>query len=335
MGKRVTRSPTPHDDYADRLKSGWESRRLAYRESEELLGLPVVCLFTSFRFWDGMIDDEAREVLERAIETIKPGKGLALILDSPGGYPLAADRIVRVCRSLSGKKGFVCLVPGAAKSAATMIAMGAREIHMGPTSELGPIDPQTIFHGTKGPMTIALAVIVDSYDELIGRLSPDGASSTGRRKGLYDDPIEQGRKDGTRYVAAGSPLALAIRDQLKRFDAHLVAQFRHDIELSRDLAVKYLSTGAMEGLEESEIERRIKRFLLPAIAKNHGTPIYAEVAEASGLKVKILEHGSIELKIIRSIRAALVDEMQQSRLAICVESASSSWAIPTAEGEEL
>jgi membrane-bound ClpP family serine protease len=33
-------------------------------------------------------------------------------------------------------------VPRQAKSAATLIAIGADEIHMGPLGELGPIDPQ-------------------------------------------------------------------------------------------------------------------------------------------------------------------------------------------------
>jgi ClpP class serine protease len=36
----------------------------------------------------------------------------------------------------------VVVVPDQAKSAATLIALGADEILMGPASDLGPIDPQ-------------------------------------------------------------------------------------------------------------------------------------------------------------------------------------------------
>jgi hypothetical protein len=40
------------------------------------------------------------------------------------------------------KEKFIAAVPRRAKSAATLIALGAHEIHIGPLGELGPIDPQ-------------------------------------------------------------------------------------------------------------------------------------------------------------------------------------------------
>lgn len=65
---------------------------------------------------------------------------LHLMLDSPGGDGETAVRLVRSaqarCRELT------VIVPDRAKSAATLLTMGAHHIIMGPTSDLGPVDPQ-------------------------------------------------------------------------------------------------------------------------------------------------------------------------------------------------
>lgn len=69
------------------------------------------------------------------------GKDVLLLLLSPGGSIEPAYQISTLCKAYS-KNRFVTVVPRRAKSAATLIAIGADEIHMGPLSQLGPIDPQ-------------------------------------------------------------------------------------------------------------------------------------------------------------------------------------------------
>ncbi len=66
---------------------------------------------------------------------------ILLILYSGGGRIEPAYLISKTCKRLAKNK-FVVAVPRKAKSAATLIALGADEIHMGLMSELGPIDPQ-------------------------------------------------------------------------------------------------------------------------------------------------------------------------------------------------
>jgi len=63
-----------------------------------------------------------------------------LFLYSVGGHTDVPWRIVSMIREVS--RSFSVLVPYKAHSAATMIALGADEIVMGPKGELGPIDPQ-------------------------------------------------------------------------------------------------------------------------------------------------------------------------------------------------
>lgn len=67
-------------------------------------------------------------------------KDILLILYSMGGLVEPAYLISKCCKEYANK--FVVAIPRQAKSAATLLAMGSDEIHMGLMSELGPIDPQ-------------------------------------------------------------------------------------------------------------------------------------------------------------------------------------------------
>ncbi|MCO8160997.1 ATP-dependent Clp protease proteolytic subunit [Pseudomonas sp. 21LCFQ010] len=68
-------------------------------------------------------------------------KDIFLILKSPGGEVESAYLISKMCNRYKDGR-FVVGVPAEAKSAATLLSLGADEIHMGAMSELGPIDPQ-------------------------------------------------------------------------------------------------------------------------------------------------------------------------------------------------
>ena len=71
--------------------------------------------FTSFR-GQGQIDDSDAEMLESVLNAEHDGGPLLLVVNSPGGQALAAERIVNICRSYSDDR-FEVLVPHMAKSA--------------------------------------------------------------------------------------------------------------------------------------------------------------------------------------------------------------------------
>lgn len=77
----------------------------------------------------------------RAITNKEEDKDILMFLLSDGGKIEPAYLISKACKRLCKDK-FVVTIPRRAKSAATLIALGASEIHMGLLSELGPIDPQ-------------------------------------------------------------------------------------------------------------------------------------------------------------------------------------------------
>src|SRR5215469_115603 len=80
------------------------------------------------------------QLFEELLFNASPEQDLHLLLWSPGGDGEVAVRLVRSaqarCRALT------VIVPDIAKSAATLLILGADRILMGPTSDLGPVDPQ-------------------------------------------------------------------------------------------------------------------------------------------------------------------------------------------------
>lgn len=85
------------------------------------------------------ITEKVTDKIYNAIPTNNT-KPILLIIHSKGGEVEPAYLISKTCKENSSK--FVVAIPRRAKSAATLISLGANEIHMGSMSELGPIDPQ-------------------------------------------------------------------------------------------------------------------------------------------------------------------------------------------------
>lgn len=77
----------------------------------------------------------------RAIRLFPESRDVLLLLHSTGGDVGSAYLISQLCRE-HAKDRFSVVIPRRAKSAATLLACGADQIHLGSMSELGPIDPQ-------------------------------------------------------------------------------------------------------------------------------------------------------------------------------------------------
>lgn len=94
--------------------------------------------------------DEQSPISERTSNTLyaaassdfrDPANPFLVIVHTLGGAPVPAYLLSRYLKA-SSKHGFIASVPRRAKSAGTLLALGAREVHMGMMSELGPVDPQ-------------------------------------------------------------------------------------------------------------------------------------------------------------------------------------------------
>ncbi len=92
---------------------------------------------------------------EETVHDADPRVDLHIMLSTPGGDGETAIRLLRQAQSCC--KELTIIVPDQAKSAGTLLALGAHRILMGRTSDLGPIDPQ--FSMSDGSLVPAKAII--------------------------------------------------------------------------------------------------------------------------------------------------------------------------------
>ena len=121
-----------------------KSRLPLYRELEKRRGRPLIVYVTSSRQGPNAMGIIAGDVIGEMLRQLRAlpadAKALDLLIISHGGDPTVAWRIVSLIRERVPR--FSVLVPEAAFSAATLVALGADEIVMHPHGNLGPVDPQ-------------------------------------------------------------------------------------------------------------------------------------------------------------------------------------------------
>jgi len=268
-----------------------------YAKIEEILKRPLLTYFTSL-VYPVMIDDSDVDMIGGLLQGMDLSHGLVLMVSTHGGDGLAAERIIRTCKSFSGTHDFWVIVPGKAKSAGTMICFGAAKIIMTPSSELGPIDPQIMHRNVNGDEFPVSAISeVNTYQDLFKR----AVSETGRL-----EPYLQ---------------------QLSNYDATKIASYVTAIELSKDIAIKALTQGMMNGKTPEEISASIELFLSPEATKTHGRPIFYEEAEKCGLNIEQLELTSELGASVYELYVRL-KMFSESRAVKVVESTNSSVHVP-------
>ncbi len=231
----------------------FETRKPLLEKIESLFGKPVVSLFTSFEY-PVMLEDSDVDMLAGFLQMMDLSKGVILIISSPGGDGLAAERLINVCRKYSGTGEYEVVVPGKAKSAATVVCFGASKIWMGPTSELGPVDPQIVLHDLR--RVVSAYSLVQSYKDLFDKAVKESG---------HIEPYIQ---------------------QLEKYDSRMIKQYEMDIALSESIAIGALNSGMMKGCSNDEIRKKIKDFLTPERTLSHGRPIYKDEAASCGLNVE-------------------------------------------------
>lgn len=267
---------------------GPSTRQHLYSELEVGLGKPVVAFFTSF-VYPVMIEDSDADMLEGICQQADLSKGFVLMINSPGGDGLAAERIINICRSYSGTGGYDAIVPAKAKSAATMICLGATKLIVSETSELGSIDPQIADVRDKRVRRFSVYNVVKSYRDLF-----------------------------TRAVKAKGNLEPYLQ-QLANYDAKEIKEHEAALSLSEDIAVKALSTGMLKCLSEKAIRQRISALLTPEKVKVHGRPIYAKDAQSFGLKVERRDLKEPFWRKVCELSVRLNNYVSSNKVAKCIE----------------
>lgn len=130
-------------------------RQSLIRSYEEELGCRLVVMIDS-------IFPESITLFEELVHDADHRQDLHLMLNSPGGDGETAVRLVRSAQSRC--RELTVIVPDQAKSAGTLLAMGAHHILMGPVSDLGPVDPQLRIAGERGARLVAAKDLLNAFE---------------------------------------------------------------------------------------------------------------------------------------------------------------------------
>lgn len=87
------------------------------------------------------VNDQDMNAFMNAVHGLDTGKGLDLILHTPGGDLAATESLINYLQTIFNHD-IRAVIPQISMSAGTIIALSCKEIIMGKQSSLGPIDPQ-------------------------------------------------------------------------------------------------------------------------------------------------------------------------------------------------
>ena len=271
-----------------------ETRKPLLDKIEEHFNRKVVSFYTSFSRY-GAINDRDVDMLKDILVDMGSSE-ILLIISSPGGDPLAAERFIKVCREFSDD-GYFALIPGKAKSAATMISLGSSKMIMTPTSELGPIDIQIPWQD----QLIPASVVISAYDDLVKK-------GIELPKGQNIEPILQ---------------------QLQHFNEAKIKNLRMTKDLSKDIAIKILKEGKLKDVAAGQLDELLNPFIEPEELKDHGRPIFhsdlAEIDKNNYFRIELLQPSQEIYRTVHEFHMRMVFAMDNGGYAKLFETQKTSF----------
>jgi hypothetical protein len=152
-----------------------------------------------------------------------------LMIETNGGYTDATEKFVSLLRQLS--PDLRVIVPRRAKSNGTLVALAASSIIMGPSSELGPIDPNLVL----GPNNQAPAQFIMSAPNVDPLLQQAAAMAIAQTRKLATSLLETGMMKGRQaHEIASAVDMLATRDHFHSHGSVIDAKEASALGLSID-----------------------------------------------------------------------------------------------------
>lgn len=185
-------------------------------------------------------------------------KPILLIIHNNGGRIEPAYLISKTCKELSPK--FVVAIPRKAKSASTLITLGAIEVHMGPMSELGPIDPQ--FGGLPalgtGSSLESIAKIVTKYPQSSSMFAEYMKDKLDLRILGYFERVSESAKQYAIRLLNGKKLPTEIESVAHR----LVYDYKdHSFVIDKEESIELLGEMIKVNTKEYKLSNEIHKFL--------------------------------------------------------------------------
>ena len=144
---------------------GRYQRQEVIRQIQGRTGRRLICYVGGSRPGCGINPTDTLHFVD-LLHNINEGESIDLLLHTIGGDVDAAEKLIRLVRSKVGHGQLRVVVPEFAKSAGTVMVLGADCVVMSDTSELGPIDPQMEFADSHGNVRMhSVQNYLDAYEE--------------------------------------------------------------------------------------------------------------------------------------------------------------------------
>lgn len=250
----------------DLFTSQREARRELLKKIEKALGggEAVIAFICSE---GGAIDSRDVTAIGDVLMSVGDVSVLNLIIDSPGGDGATAEKLIGLCRAYC--KTFRVIVPHRAKSAATIIALGADELLMGHCSEIGPIDAQVMVLSGGIPRFISAQSFIDARESLENTF----------RSRIKEDPKADVRDTLTQLATLDLP-----------FIDHCAKLMEFSRAVARESLERYMFAQITNRKQRTEkINRVIEQLARPSVFQVHARMIDANAAKTRlGLTVRVL-----------------------------------------------
>ena len=136
-------------------------RQELIRAIEDQWGRRLIC-YISGR--GATIDRDDTAGFMELLHNIQPDEDIDLLLHTRGGDVDAAEKLVTLVQATVGSGQLRVIIPDFAKSAGTLMTLGADELIMSDSSELGTIDPQIWTDDGRGNLTChSVLSYLDAY----------------------------------------------------------------------------------------------------------------------------------------------------------------------------
>jgi serine dehydrogenase proteinase len=192
-----------------------------------------------------------------------PRKPIALLVHSYGGFAICAYQLARLLRRHCG--GFTAIIPRRAKSAATLLVMGADQLIMGEYGELGPLDVQV--------PDLEREVVGSALDEVqtLERLNAFSMQAVDRL--MFMLTPRTGKRIETLLPIVLHFVSENMRPLLEKIDTVHYTSMSRELRVAEEYAVRLLRSKMPD-----EQARDVARHLVEHYTE-HRFPIYLEEAK--------------------------------------------------------
>lgn len=222
------------------------------------------------------INDNDKNGFMTVVNKLDRGKGLDLILHTPGGEISATESIVAYIKSIFGND-VRAIVPQLAMSAGTMIACSCKSIVMGRQSNLGPIDPQLGGVPAHG--------IIEEFERI--------------KKEVNSDPNN----------------IIVWKEILSQYSPTLIGECEKAIKWGETMVSDWLRNNMFESDpdRENKIKNIMYKLGSHAMTLSHGRHIHIKDLLEMGLKIEVLENNqTLQDKVLSIHHAATISISQTS-----------------------